>query len=93
MVLLRMHQWGYNNPSLIYSARVRITRAAANIVAYDRGYNKYDGHHTVTMWDYKMNIKLIREKKAKTQSMVKCHPYQILKCRILDIYITLFSIL
>ena len=59
MILLLMYKWGYDNPTATYSTQVCIVKAAANLVAYDRGYTNTFSHTKIVLWDKTIDEKIL----------------------------------
>ena len=51
IVLLTMARWGYHLNVKTFSERVRISRAAARLVAYDNGFTVEFSYRTIARWD------------------------------------------
>ena len=51
-VLILMHKCGYSKPATTYPERVRITKVASNLVAYDKGYPHM-------MWNKTIDVKFV----------------------------------
>ena len=71
MVLFTAKRWGYDNPLLQYSKRIRICRAAATQVAYDNGYPKMLSYNQVSIWISKVNNLIDNGKQNKDGDVLK----------------------
>ena len=59
MILLLVHKWGYDKPCATYLTWIRIVKAAANLVANDRGYQYYFSHTNIVLWDKTTNANIL----------------------------------
>ena len=64
IVLLTMARWGYHSGDKTFCERVRISRAAARLVAYDNGYTAEFSYSTLKTWDDTVYDSIITGKMA-----------------------------
>ena len=63
VVLLLVYKWGYNSMSSTYYARIWITKATSNLIAYDHVYQHVFIHMTIVTWDRIMSAKIVGDDK------------------------------
>lgn len=69
MIILTAKRWGYDNPIIKYSKRIRVCRAAATQMAYGNGYCKILSYNQVSIWISKVNILI---DKIMTKMVIFC---------------------